>query len=80
MTFMKSTKVWHVLKLGICYYYGIGIEKDANKAVELYQKAAKQGLAAAQSYIKLYNKKKAIRKAVYAIITRFVYIIYSIVT
>ena len=38
-------------KLGICYYYGYGIEKDLAKAVEWYTKAAEQGDADAQSIL-----------------------------
>lgn len=34
--------------LGICYYYGQGVEQDFRKAVEWYQKAAYQGYAHAQ--------------------------------
>ena len=31
------------LNLGVCYQYGIGVEKDEKQAVEWYQKAAEQG-------------------------------------
>src|SRR6185312_572564 len=34
--------------LGVCYEYGTGVEKDEQKAVELYKKAAEQGDAGAQ--------------------------------
>ena len=29
-------------RLGVCYEYGTGVEKDEQKAIELYQKASKQ--------------------------------------
>ena len=35
-------------RLGVCYEYGTGVEKDEQRAVELYQKAAEQGDATAQ--------------------------------
>ncbi|MEY8687941.1 protein kinase [Bacteroides sp. AN502(2024)] len=35
-------------KLGVCYDYGNGVEKDSVKAVEWYKKAAEQGNAEAQ--------------------------------
>ena len=34
--------------LAICYYNGTGVEKDEQKAVEWYKKAAEQGYASAQ--------------------------------
>src|SRR6185369_2600555 len=33
---------------GYCYQHGIGVEKNAENAVEMYQKAAGQGNASAQ--------------------------------
>ena len=36
------------VNLGVCYSNGTGVEKDEQKAVELYQKAAEQGDANAQ--------------------------------
>ena len=35
--------------LGSCYYFGLGIEKDVSKAIELLEKAAAQGDIKAQS-------------------------------
>ena len=35
-------------QLGDCYKYGLGMERDYEKAVEWYKKAADQGNAAAQ--------------------------------
>ena len=35
--------------LGVCYYNGIGVEKDYVEAVKWYRKAAEQGRARAQS-------------------------------
>ena len=35
-------------KLGRCYFFGVGVERDENKAVEWYFKAAEQGNAEAQ--------------------------------
>src|SRR6185295_14373697 len=35
--------------LCLCYQHGIGVEKDAKKAVELYEKAVEQGVASAQN-------------------------------
>ena len=44
---------------------GIGLEKDAKKAVDLYKKAAEQGDVDAQSYLEdYYNKKKSIGKKI----------------
>ena len=35
-------------ELGVCYYYGNGVEKDLTKAVEWFTKAAEQGYVSAQ--------------------------------
>ena len=34
--------------LGVCYYDGLGIDKDYNKSMEWFDKSAKQGYAEAQ--------------------------------
>lgn len=34
--------------LGICYYYGAGVEKDSQEAATWYRRAAEQGHASAQ--------------------------------
>jgi TPR repeat protein len=39
--------------LGFCYYYGIELEKDHKKAVELFQQAADQGDLTAKNNLKL---------------------------
>ncbi|WP_198022325.1 tetratricopeptide repeat protein [Candidatus Odyssella acanthamoebae] len=38
--------------LGGMYYKGEGVEKNAEKAVEWYQKAAEKGNALAQNFLK----------------------------
>lgn len=38
-------------RLGICYYYGQGIEQDYTKAVYWFKKTAEQGNALAQCYL-----------------------------
>jgi hypothetical protein len=47
----KSDEQGHAqaqFNLGVCYYNGEGVRKDAEKAAEWYRKAAEQGYAAAQ--------------------------------
>ena len=38
-------------RLAVCYYYGEGVEKDREKAVEWWTKAAKQGHAESQYHL-----------------------------
>jgi len=38
---------WAQNNIGVCYNNGTGVEKNFQTAVELYQKAAKQGYARA---------------------------------
>ena len=56
--------------LGVCYYYGRGIEKDFQRAFELFEKAAEQGNISSQFHLGLCyycgegverNTRKAVR-------------------
>lgn len=43
--------------LGKCYFEGIGVTKDYNKAIEWYKEAAEQGYAIAQYNLGVYYAK-----------------------
>ena len=44
----KSQHVWF---LGLFYHYGISMDKDGNKAFELFQKASEENYSMAQVYL-----------------------------
>ena len=49
--------------LGVCYQYGTGVEKDEQKAVEWYKKAAEQRYANAQYSLGVcYNNGTGVEK------------------
>ena len=43
-------------KLGVCYYRGVGVPKDREKAVEWLQKSAKQGYDPAKKALKMLGR------------------------
>ena len=49
--------------LGLCYASGIGVDRDEQKAVELYKMAAERGNIGAKNYLEVcYYKKRGIKK------------------
>ena len=47
-----------LLHLGKCYYNGRGVEKDVDKAVSLWRKAAENGLEDAQEILEMIELHK----------------------
>ena len=44
------------VNLGICYFYGQGVEKDSKEAFKWFKEAAKQGHPLAIKYLEKYVK------------------------